>query len=76
MKALVTGAAGFTAGHLCERLVREGYQVRGLVRNSSRYSEVLQTGFELVTRDLRDSDSFKQAVNGIDIVFPSAALFR
>jgi nucleoside-diphosphate-sugar epimerase len=76
MKALVTGAAGFTAGHLCERLVREGYQVRGLVRNSSRYSEVRQTGVELVTGDLRDPDSLKQAVNGMDIVFHIAALFR
>ena len=76
MKALVTGAAGFTAGHLCERLVREGYHVRGLVRNSGRCSELRQKGVDLVTGDLRDPASLERAVNGIDIVFHIAALFR
>ncbi|HWO41240.1 MAG TPA: NAD-dependent epimerase/dehydratase family protein, partial [Candidatus Eisenbacteria bacterium] len=32
MKTLVTGATGFIGQHLVNRLAREGYQVRALVR--------------------------------------------
>ena len=30
MKAVVTGAAGFLASHLCDRLVRDGFTVIGM----------------------------------------------
>src|SRR5688572_1715352 len=76
MKALVTGATGFTASHLCERLLAEGYHVRGLVRNPSRCSALSQRGGELVAGDLRDLESLKDAVNGIDVVYHIAALYR
>jgi nucleoside-diphosphate-sugar epimerase len=76
MKALVTGAAGFTAGHLCERLRQHGYQVRGLVRDPSRCSELRKAGVELVTGDLRDPGSLNHAVKGIDIIYHIAALYR
>jgi nucleoside-diphosphate-sugar epimerase len=76
MKALVTGAAGFTAGHLCERLVREGYQVRGLVRDASRCAELRQSGVEPVFGDIRDRSALDEAVNGVDIVYHIAALYR
>ena len=32
---LVTGAGGFIGSHLCERLVREGWNVRAFVRYTS-----------------------------------------
>lgn len=76
MKVLVTGAAGFTASHLCERLVQEGYQTRGLVRDLNRTSDLRRQGVELVVGDLRDSRSLASAVKGMDIIYHIAALFR
>ena len=75
-KVLVTGAGGFTASHLCERLVQQGYQVRGLVRDPNRCSDLQRRGVELVVGDLRDPKSLKHAVKGMDIVYHIAALFR
>ena len=36
MKVLVTGATGFTGGHLAAMLARRGDEVRALVRPKSR----------------------------------------
>ena len=75
-KVLVTGATGFTGSHLCERLAREGYQVRALVRNSHRCADLYQQGMEVVNGDLRDPKSLFRATEGIDVVYHIAALFR
>lgn len=75
-RILITGATGFTGGHLCERLSREGHQVRALVRDQSRCSELSRWGVETVTGDLRDPESLKGAAKGIDAVYHIAALFR
>jgi nucleoside-diphosphate-sugar epimerase len=75
-RILVTGATGFTGGHLCERLTREGHHVRALVRDENRCSELRCWGVETVTGDLRDPESLKGATKGIDVVYHIAALFR
>ena len=75
-RALVTGATGFTGGHLCERLAREGYRVRALVRDRRRASGLSRWDVETVVGDLCEGESLDQAVKGIDIVYHIAALFR
>jgi dTDP-glucose 4,6-dehydratase len=35
-KVLITGAGGFIGSHLVERMVRDGHQVRALVRYNGR----------------------------------------
>ena len=40
MKAFVTGANGFTGSHLVELLLKEGYEVTGLVRPTSDLSRL------------------------------------
>lgn len=75
-KILVTGATGFTGGHLCRRLAREGRDVRGLVRDVDRAEELVSRGVEPTVGDLRDADSLRRAVRGVDVVYHVAALYR
>lgn len=71
-KILVTGATGFTGGHLARRLLRERADVRLLVRRPAPDLE----GAECVTGDLRDLESVKRALDGVDTVYHIAALYR
>jgi nucleoside-diphosphate-sugar epimerase len=75
-RALVTGATGFTGGHLCERLARKGYRVRALVRDRRRASGLRRWDVETVVGDLCDGESLDRAMKGIDVVYHIAALFR
>lgn len=75
-RILVTGGTGFTGGHLCRRLVAEGYRVRALVRERSDYRALKALGVELVFGDLGDRTSLESAVAEIDTVYHIAALFR
>ncbi len=58
--ALVTGAGGFIGAHLVERLVSEGYRVRGVDRRRPQFSpSVAQQFLEL---DLRSEKACQQAL--------------
>ena len=81
-KVLVTGAGGFIASHLVERLVSEGAQVRAFTRYNSRNDvgmlrlippEVFSE-LEIVHGDLRDVEAVRGAVRGVDTVFHLGAL--
>lgn len=74
MKVLVTGASGFLGGHLVDRCLAEGHQVRALVRRTSDLSRLRALdGVELVHGSLEDADSLRRAVAGVDVVHHSAA---
>ncbi|MCG9967992.1 NAD-dependent 4,6-dehydratase LegB [Pelotomaculum terephthalicicum JT] len=79
-KILVTGAGGFIGSHLVEKLVGLGHEVRAFVRYNARNDwGWLQTlpcikDIEVYTGDIRDYDSVRQAVKGMDTVFHLAAL--
>lgn len=80
MKILVTGAGGFIASHLAEKLVQEGHSVRAFVRYNSRNSwgwleeSPFRNDMEIISGDIRDFDVVKKAVSGCDTVFHLAAL--
>ncbi len=76
MKTLITGATGFVGGHLAARLVRDGHQVRALVREGSNTSKLKSLGAELITGDITNRDVVDRAVAGVEKVFHIAALFR
>jgi len=74
--ALVTGATGFTGGHLARTLHARGWRVRALVRNSDKAAPLAELGIELAPGDLVDRDAVERAVAGCTHVFHIAALYR
>lgn len=74
MRVLVTGASGFTGGHLARRLLDSGHQVRALVR--SRSVAAIPEGCEIFEGDLTETDKFPRAVKGVERVYHVAALYR
>ncbi|MCP5095926.1 MAG: NAD-dependent epimerase/dehydratase family protein [Chloroflexi bacterium] len=75
-KILVTGATGFTGGHLARRLAKDGESVRALVRDPKRATELSACGIEIVQGDLTDPASLAKAMEGIELVYHIAAIFR
>ena len=74
--ALVTGGTGFIGGHVVHTLVREGLDVRVLVRPTSDTSTLKELDVEVVYGDLTDPASLRKAVQGIDLLFHAAADYR
>ncbi|MDX2239739.1 MAG: NAD-dependent epimerase/dehydratase family protein [Leptolyngbyaceae cyanobacterium bins.302] len=73
MKALVTGANGFTGSHLVQMLWQRGDEVVGLVRRSSNLTRLKPYPVQLVYGDITDRDALKAAMQGVDVVFHTAA---
>lgn len=73
MKALVTGATGFLGSHIAERLIARGDAVRALVRPSSGTDFLKRLGVELVTGDVEDPKTLAPAMDGIDVLYHTAA---
>jgi nucleoside-diphosphate-sugar epimerase len=71
--ALVTGATGLVGSHLVERLQRDGWQVRALVRDVARADWLARTGAELVPGDTLQPSTLPRAVGGCAVVFHAAA---
>lgn len=76
MKVLVTGATGFTGGHLARWLVASGHSVRALVRDPARGPALARDGVEPCAGDLRDGASLDRALGGVEVVYNVAALYR
>lgn len=73
---LVTGATGFTGGHLARCLMHNGGRVRALVRDAGRAQDLSRQGIELAFGDLRDKRSLQAATDGVHTVYHIGALFR
>jgi ornithine--oxo-acid transaminase len=70
---LITGATGFIGGHLAQRLVQEGHQVRCLVRPSSDTSLLGRLDVEIAVGDLTSARSLAGAAEGCRYVFHCGA---
>ncbi|NEP63035.1 MAG: NAD-dependent epimerase/dehydratase family protein, partial [Symploca sp. SIO2G7] len=73
MKALVTGANGFTGSHLIKLLRSQGHTVIGLVRRTSDLSRLETIDIELAYGDITDKAVLSQAMADVDVVFHTAA---
>jgi len=78
MKVLVTGATGFTGGHLAWHLLAEGHDVAILVRPASveRSHALRKAGAAVRVGDLVDPDAVTSAAAGCDVVYHIAATYR
>jgi dihydroflavonol-4-reductase len=74
--ALVTGATGFTGGHLARALAARGYHVAALVRDPSAATALADAGIVLKRGDLRDAAALAGATTGVDVVYHIAAIYR
>ena len=78
MKYIVTGAAGFVGSSLADRLLSRGNEVVGIDNFSTGQMRFLEgalahPGFRLVTIDLLDLDTLKQAFADSEVVWHLAA---
>jgi len=76
VRVLVTGATGFTGGHLVSRLAARGHGVRALVRDERRAEPLRRAGVEIVRGDLAEASTLPTAVAGAEVVYNVAALYR
>src|SRR3954468_13402820 len=82
IRVLVTGAGGFIGSHLVERLVRDGHEVRALVRYNGRDDRGhldrlppdVQSAVEVRRGDLKDPEAVRHAVQDRAWVFHLGAL--
>jgi NAD dependent epimerase/dehydratase len=79
-KVLVTGATGFIGSHLCEVLIKLGYDVIGFDRYNSNNSygwlenSVCKGDIDIILGDIRDYDSISKAMKRCTGIFHLAAL--
>ena len=76
MHVLVTGATGFTGGHLARALAARGDTVRALVRDPRRAADLASAGIELATGDLTDRAALDRAARGVQVIYHIAAIYR
>jgi len=83
-KVLLTGISGFLGSHIALQLLKEGYEVRGSVRNLKKSKNVRQTmknhgadinNLEFVALDLGSDDGWQDAMDGIDVLMHTASPF-
>lgn len=84
---LVTGASGYIAKHIVLRLLREGYHVRGSVRDPAKGAALraalsghlpdghAQSHLTTVSLDLLQDDGWTEAASGVDAILHTASPF-
>lgn len=78
MKYFITGAAGFIASNLVDRLLLDGHTVVGYDNFSTGQSEFLESAqsnkrFGFICADVLDLAALTEAMHGVDFVFHLAA---
>ncbi len=73
-KALVTGATGFLGKYVVYNLLKEGYRVKCMVRNTSDTSRLPTKEVEIIECPLDDTKAVYQAVKGCKLVVHCAAI--
>lgn len=73
MTTLVTGVTGHLGANLVRALLDRGEKVRGFIRSHSDLSGIEGLDIEHAVGDLRDRKSIREALDGIDRLYHTAA---
>jgi nucleoside-diphosphate-sugar epimerase len=74
MRTLVTGGAGFIGSAVASDLLTRGHQVRILDNLLTGSRDAVPGGADLIEGDLRNLETVRDVVDGIDVVFHQGAL--
>lgn len=76
MKVVVIGAAGLIGSHLCRLLLKEGFDVRAIVRPNGHRANLddIHAQLEIVEADIRDLHTVTRVLAGCHICYHTAAL--
>jgi nucleoside-diphosphate-sugar epimerase len=72
MKVFVTGASGFVGSAVVQELLKNGHEVRGLVRSDEAARAVAAAGAEAFHGSIDDPDSLTRGATGVDGVIHTA----
>jgi dihydroflavonol-4-reductase len=75
MKKLVTGSTGLIGSAIARELIKDGEEVKVLIRRTSDTRNIDKLDVEKVYGDIRDGNSIKKALEGCDTFYLTAALF-
>lgn len=76
MKALVTGANGFTSSYMIKNLLKNGYNVKGTIRKTSNTELLKDLDIELAYIDLAEDEIDDNLMKEIDVVYHIGAAYR
>lgn len=76
MKTFITGATGFIGASIVRELLKDGREVRALVRKGSDTANLNGLDVELWQGDLRDHAGLGQGLKGCDVLYHAAADYR
>lgn len=74
--SLITGVNGHLGNNLLRNLLSKGINVRGTVRNLDDKSSFKDLNFKPIYADLHDKESLVKALQGVDILYQVAAVFK
>ena len=82
MKTLVTGASGHIGSAIVRQLASSGRKVRAMVRPTSRLDGLqdvdgkILPNVEIINGDLLDPPSLARALEGVEVLYHTAAVFK